>query len=195
MLMCQTAWSQRSYDAVMHERLEQIRAATYYSVDVTLGDPWRSFPDWDSLMPYYQYDIVYADGRYYECLSDSVIGQYPPRSPTHWLDCPWNFHPYQFLSDSAKTSDLLQLLKSDNPMIKVYSFSALVHRNEPGMFEVLLENLSDTTRILAMWGDVGEYNQVATLLIYRIKPTLTRDQSMALKDIIRRRYSYIETEW
>lgn len=187
-------FSQEKYDATLRQRLQQIESSGYFSVSITQDDIGRSFPDWDSAVVYYQYDIVYAKGRYYECQMDSVVGKYPPDNSLVWLYCPWNFHPYRFLQDSARVKDLYRELKSGNPMVRLYCFAALAFRKEKGLFEILKENLGDTARVLAMWGDVGANSQVVTVMIYYMKPHLSQQQWKSLLATIRQRHPYVEWE-
>ncbi len=106
-----------------------------------------------------------------------------------------NYHPYQFLRDSANVKDLRKLLKNGNAYIKVYSFAALNYRKENGLYEELLINLNGKTQIHTMTNDMGETWYPADLMINYISKSLTYEQRVELKSLISTKFSHLRTKF
>jgi hypothetical protein len=104
-----------------------------------------------------------------------------------------------FLKDSCTKDELLKLLNFENPLVRVRAFRAIVNRNEPDYFQILLSHLDDTTKV--MWwyfDDVADEFMVSDLMIRKVERErkLSRQQKDSLIDEVLTKHSYLETaEW
>jgi hypothetical protein len=181
-------------------RLAQIKKLEHYDDKVVGGidsaDYYdMSFPYWSDRDTFYTDDMARFKYCQYAALKDNV-GQRPDTSLTAWtlISGP---HPYLYLRDTANVDDLRKLLSDGHPYVKTYAFGALSFRHEPNLFSVIVENLSDTTRIEAWWGDSGSMVYPADLMIeYRVAH-FTESEKTKLTELVKQKYPYLNRglEW
>lgn len=186
--------SQQSYEQLFLLRLDEIKNLTYYNNNVVIykyGIGRFSFDKWDRNRVFYIDEMVVGDdGQVYHALKDSK-GKTPSNSPNEWQLSSFE-HPYFFLRDTARTEDLSKLLLSDNPYVKTYAFGALTKRKFPGLYEVMLDNLSDTTQISQLTEDYGYDVCPADLMILYILYDMTKRQRKNLLALIKTDYPHLE---
>ena len=104
-----------------------------------------------------------------------------------------------FLKDSCTKEELLRLLKFENPLVRVRAYRAIVNRNEPDYFPILLNHLDDTTKV--MWwyyDDAADYIMASDLMIRKAESEgeLTQSQKDTLIDVVLTKHTYLTTaEW
>lgn len=101
-----------------------------------------------------------------------------------------------FLKDSCTKEELLRLLNFENPLVRVRAYEAIVNRNEPDCFPILLNHLDDTAKV--MWwfyDDVVDEFMVSDLMIRKAvdKRKLTKPQKDSLIDVVLTEYTYLES--
>lgn len=195
-LIVPSCYSQDNYNARFRQRLEDIRALTYFDNGVVVYDDssgyGSTFPYWTPELDFYEDDIVtFKGGMSYRALIDNK-GKKPGTSPKEWalVDGP---HPYLYLRDSAGTQDLVQLLTSDHPYIRVYAFGALVSRNFDKQFQIVVDNLADTSRIDQMTSDYGYTVFPADLMLWYTIRNFDSSKKDVLRKLILTRYSHLIT--
>ncbi|SHG54719.1 hypothetical protein SAMN04488109_0767 [Chryseolinea serpens] len=189
----QQCYAQRSYDSILSVRLAEIKGQQAFDNGIVLYDEdsgyGSTFPLWDEAMAFYQDDMVVFKGRTYRALQDSK-GKRPSTSPQLWqLDK--EPMPYLFLRDTARIEDLRSLLKSNHPYIRTYALGALAYRKAGGLFQVVVDNLKDTTRMMQMTSDFGyEVCPADLMLEYTIKE-FNNAQKDTLKKLILTKYTHL----
>ncbi len=153
-----TCCSRDNYEDMLSIRLREIEKLELYDnsfVVYSEADGYGStFPRWKSDLDYYQDDMVIDDaGKMYRAIVDSKSKE-PVTSQRDWQLIPW-MHPYLFLRDTAKVEDLKKLLANTHPYIRAYAFAALANQDVDGLYDVILDNLADTTRMTQMTSDYG----------------------------------------
>ena len=103
------------------------------------------------------------------------------------------YNPYQFLRDSAKTSDLEKLLTSEHPYVRTYAFAALSFRNYRDVFEIVLNNLKDDTKIQCFTDDYGFESTVADMMIEYSVDKFDIGQKEMLAHLILTKYNHLNT--
>jgi hypothetical protein len=146
-----TCCSRDNNDALLSARLREIEELDYFDNGVVVftekSGYGSTFSRWQPDYDFYQDDVVFdSTARFYRALADN-IGKPPNSSPKEWEFLHRTTHPYFFLRDTARTDDLKRLLKHKHPYIRTYAFGALAKRDKEGLFNVIIDNLSDTTRI------------------------------------------------
>jgi hypothetical protein len=189
-------YSQRDYDSLLSARLQSIRTLRLFENTVVLFedtvDAGMDFPYWTADSLFYQDDVVkYKHRSHYRALTDNK-GKQPDISPKYWT-LYGQMSPYFFLRDTARTEDLVRLLKADHPYIRIFAFSALVWRKHNGLFQILVDNMADTTQINYFTGDVGEVGYPADLMISYIIHDLGVQQKDSLKKLIVTKHSHLNT--
>lgn len=186
-------YAQVAYDARLSSRLEEIKKLDFFNNDVVISDDTSryGFPRWDSMEEYYQDDLVTSKGETFRAIVDSK-GQKPGYSPNEWEFIHGTYHPYQFLRDTAKVDDLKKLLTHHHPYIRTYSFGALAHRKIDGLFKVIMNNLSDTTRIEQVTADYGYEVCPADLMIQYEMSEFSSEQKSTLKTLIMTKYPHLK---
>lgn len=183
-------------DTVLLNKLVSIRGEKHFRGDLITHEALNSnnsalFQRWDADVVYYQYDMVRVVGVYYECLSDSVVGMYPPQSPHQWRSDN-NDHPYLYLQDSARTEDLVELLSDTHPFVRLYSFGSLVNRYHPEIYSILLTHLSDSTSVLVTAGDTMGEEAVPSVMIWLAWTMLSSSQQETLRQLVKSKYHHIK---
>jgi hypothetical protein len=84
------------------------------------------------------------------------------------------------------------MLTHDHPYIRTYAFGALAHRNIDGLFEIIIDNLSDTTKIEQMTGDYGYDVCPADLMIQYQMSKFSNEQKKTLETLITTRYNHLK---
>jgi len=72
------------------------------------------------------------------------------------------------LSKNASEQELLFLTKHSNPIVKCYSFDILVNRRNKNSFNLLKNNLKDTTSVSTQFGCIGSSTRVNDYFIQSI---------------------------
>jgi len=194
-LISTCCYSQDSYQKLLSVRLNEIEKLSEFENSFVVLDESNAYgstyPFWEREAHYYQDDIVSEKGLIkYRAIRES-IGKNPGTSPNDW-GLIIVTHPYFFLRDTAKAEDLKKLLTHKHPYVRTYAFGALWYRNADGLFNVILENLSDTTRILQMTSDYGYEVCPADLMISYKLDQLTEEQKSQLKKLIETKYKHLE---
>lgn len=71
-----------------------------------------------------------------------------------------------FLEENATKDELIKLMDSKNPLLRIIAYRTIVNRQEPEYFDLLLRHLSDTARVKWwVFDDVLQYKQVSDLMI------------------------------
>ena len=101
----------------------------------------------------------------------------------------------RFLKENCSKEELLQLLECEVPLLRVISFRTLIIRKDKDYFKILLEHLSDTTKVIWTSGDLVNVEIVADLLIDEAKTTgiLTQTEKNTLLDSVLIKHSYLES--
>lgn len=192
-LIAANCYSQ-SYEELLTLRLEEIKKLTYFNNSVVVypkGSGYGStYDSWGIDRDFFENEMVVGkDGEFYMALVDNR-GKNPLESPNEWQLIPY-IHPYFFLRDTARTEDLSKLLSNPDPYIKTYAFGALANRNFNGLYDVLLKNLSDTTRILQMTSDYGYDVCPADLMIMYLMNNITSRQKKNILGLIETDYQHL----
>ena len=185
-----SCYAQDNYGNVLTRRLDQIRQLDTFDNGIVLHD-WPGWIPWESDLNFYEKDIVTFKYATYLAIADSK-GVIPGTAPKTWkvIRGP---HPYLFLRDSAKVDDLRKLLTSDHTWIKTYSFAALAYRKiDDNLFNVIIQNMPDTTQISQFSSDVIEDMYPAEMMIEYLLHDLTRKQKQTLNSLIDTQYKHLE---
>jgi hypothetical protein len=189
-------YGQGDYQSTLLRRVEQIRQLDIFDNSVVVYDDSSSYgstyPIWDPKADYFQDDMVaLSRGRMYRALVDSR-GKNPVSSSSEWalIGIP---RPYLFLRDTAQIDDLKSLLKSDHPYVRIYAFGALVHRQHGDLFEIVVDNLSDTTNVDQMTSDYGYTVRPADLMLWYSVHLFSRSQKDTLRKLILTKYNHLKT--
>ena len=186
--------AQEFYEAKLTSKLNEIRKLNSFDngVVVLTEEMNSDLPRWGSLANYYEDDLVTLDGGLiYRAVLDSK-GKDPSSSPNEWRLVQGR-HPYLFLRDTAKTEDLKALLSSDYPYIRIYAFGALAYRKYVGLFQIVIDNLNDTTRIQQYTGDYGYDVCPADLMLWYTVDQFSSEQKDILKKLILTKYIHLNT--
>lgn len=71
-----------------------------------------------------------------------------------------------FIEKNATKEELIKLMHSKNPLLRVIAYRTIVNRQEPEYFDLLIGHLSDTARVQCwVYDDVLEYQQVSEIMI------------------------------
>ncbi len=194
MIILLISCSRDNYEELLSVRIKEIEALQFfdnsYVVYIENEGYGSTYSRWTSDMEFYQDDMVLDSGGHtYRALTDSR-GKNPKTSPGQWKQIPWK-HPYFFLRDTAKTQDLKKLLTNKHPFIKTYAFAALAHKSSDGLFDVIIDNLSDTTRMAQMTGDHGFDVYPADLMISYTLSDLKTDEREQLQKLIDTKYNHL----
>lgn len=189
-------YSQDSYSITLSRRLEEIRKSDYFDNSVVVLDKetgyGSNFPYWTATAEFYADDIViFEGGMEYRALVDSR-GKNPCTSPKEWQRIS-RVRPYLFLRDTAKVNDLKELLFSDHPYIRIYALAALAYRKSENLFQVVLDNLNDTTRIEHITSDVGYTVFPADLMLWHTVNTLNIEQRNIIAKLLLTKYTHLNT--
>ncbi|MGC3943805.1 MAG: hypothetical protein QM762_04560 [Chryseolinea sp.] len=190
----------KNSDNILSARLDQIKKLDHYDDKIVSGVDSveyhdMSFPYWNSQDTFYTDDRTRFKYCQYAALKDNV-GQRPDITPASWtlINGP---HPYLYLRDTARVEDLRMLLSDGHPYVKTYAFGALAFRQEPKLFPVIVDNLSDTTKIDSWWGDSGGNVYPADLMIEYQVNQLTESEKTKLRELIKQNHPYLNRglEW
>lgn len=190
-------YSQTDYESTLRKRLNEIRELELFDNSVVVYDDTSyydiSYQRWDPHEEYYVDDIISLRGICYQAVVDNK-GKIPASSSKEWvLLAPIGSLPYRYLRDTARSEDLKLLLGSDHPYIRTYAFAALAHRKADGLFEIVLKNLKDTTRITQMTGDYGYDVSPADMMLSYSLAGFTNAQKDTLKRLILMKYSHLRS--
>ena len=105
-----------------------------------------------------------------------------------------------FLNDSCTKEELVKLLDFENPLVRVRAYRAIVNRNEPDYFSILLNHLDDTTKVTWWYfDDAASDFMVSDLMIRKVVGTrnlLSQPQKDILIDMVLTKHTYLRTaEW
>lgn len=71
-----------------------------------------------------------------------------------------------FLEENATKDELIKLMDSKNPLLRIIAYKSIVNRQEPEYFDLLLGHLSDTARVnFWVFEDELQYKQASDLMI------------------------------
>jgi hypothetical protein len=150
------------------------------------------FPYWSADSLFYADDVVKYKHRYhYRALHDNK-GRQPDISPNDWTSY-GERSPYFFLRDTARTEDLVNLLESDHPYIRIYAFGALAKRKQDGLFEVLVENMADTTKIDFFTNGPRDPACPADLMFWSIRNDFSEQEIDSVKKLVVIKHSHLYT--
>jgi hypothetical protein len=109
------------------------------------------------------------------------------------VEHPFNpYHPYQYFRDTVKTEDLIKLLTSDHPYVRTYAFAALDQRGYD-LFQIVLDNLKDTTRISSFTDDYGYDTTPPDMMLEYIAEKLKTKQKDTIAQLILTKYNHLNT--
>ncbi len=193
-VVCLSCSSQDKYHQRLGEVITEIRQLTEFDngmVTCTDSSGYGSmYPYWTVSREFYKDDIVaFQRGTAYRALIDNS-GKNPATSPNEWLMVHGS-HPYLFLRDSARLEDLMELVKSDHAYIRVYSFAALVHRKAGNLYQMVVNNLGDTTKIEQFTSDYGYTVYPADLMLWYTAADFSTAQKDALKEMMLTKHSHL----
>lgn len=98
-----------------------------------------------------------------------------------------------YFKDSCSKAELISLIWSQSAIAKVIAYRALVDRNESEFFELLKENLSDTTKVVWWYfDDAADEYTVADLMIQKAKRKLSSLQKDSLVELVLNKYLYLQ---
>lgn len=100
-----------------------------------------------------------------------------------------------FLKDSCSKEELLKLMNFENPLVRVSAYIAIVNRNEPNYFSILLNHLDDTTKVTWWYyDDAADKFMVSDLMIRKALESrnLSQDEKQILVDSILLKHSYLD---
>lgn len=103
-----------------------------------------------------------------------------------------SYHPYQYFRDTVKTEDLLKLLKSEHPYVRIYAFAALNQRDYD-LFQTVLDNLNDTTSISSFTDDYGYDTTPPDMILQYIAEKLNTKQKDTIAKLILTEYNHLNT--
>ena len=98
-----------------------------------------------------------------------------------------------FFRDSCTKDELTKLLSSENPILRITAFKAIVNRKEPDYFPILLNHLDDTAKV--MWwyfDDAGGDFTVSDLMIGSAERYLSPGQKDTLVDKVLNNHIYLD---
>lgn len=99
-----------------------------------------------------------------------------------------------FLKDSCTRAELLKLLYFKNPLVRVKAYAAIIDRNEPDYFQILLNHLDDTIKVTWWYyDDAADDFMVSDLMIRKALSRLSLNQKQTLIDSILLKHSYLGT--
>jgi hypothetical protein len=193
-LMLLICCSEDNYEDILSIRLREIEKSEMFDNSFVVYSETEgygsNFPKWSPDVDYYEYDVVLSSaGKMYEAIKESK-GKQPETSLNEWRLIPWR-HPYFFLRDTAKKEDLRRLLRDKHPYIRTYAFGALAHKDSEDLFNIILNNLADTTRMTQITGDVGFDVCPADLMISYELEKLTKEQTEQLRKLIETKYNHL----
>ncbi len=186
-----------SYRLTLQKRIEEIRSEQYYDNSVVVLDESSGYgsdwPVWDASEKYYKGDVARTPrAMFYEAIQDSK-GQDPTESPEYWTLNRFASHrPYLFLRDTAHVEDLLMLTSADHPYLRAYALGALAHRGYDSLFQLILRNLGDTTRVSEMTGDDGSDAFVSELILSYAMDKFNAIEKDSIRTLIRVKYDYLK---
>ncbi len=100
-----------------------------------------------------------------------------------------------YLRDSCTKEELLKLMLFENPIVRVLAFSAIINRNEPDYFPILINHLDDTSKVTLWYCDdaVADF-MVSDMMIGKVirAKKLNQFQKDSLVDIVLMKHSYLE---
>jgi hypothetical protein len=184
------AHGQSDYSAKLSEKVDEIRKMIYYDTDVVLYGEEQSvaadIPIWTASSEYKSNDSVSHNRFVYQALTDSK-GEDPELFPNKWKMVSGQ-HPYFFLRDSTTTEDLQKLLSDENRFVKCYAVGALARKKYPDLFNVVLENLMDTTTMVNVW---KLKVHPADIMTWYALPLFSSQQKDMLKKLVIRDYTHL----
>lgn len=100
-----------------------------------------------------------------------------------------------YIKDNCSKEELLNLLKCEDPILRVIAYRTLVNKNEKDYFKILLGHLSDTTKV-EWWycEDAADNFMVSDLLIRKAEDSrkLTQTEKSILVDSVLLKHSYLD---
>ncbi|MGV9004932.1 hypothetical protein [Flavobacterium sp.] len=100
-----------------------------------------------------------------------------------------------YIKENCTKEELLKLLKCEDPILRVIAYRTLVNKNEKDYFKILLEHLSDTTKV-EWWyyEDAANKFMVSDLLIRKAEDSrkLTQTEKSILIDSVLLNHSYLD---
>lgn len=102
-------------------------------------------------------------------------------------------HPYFYLLDSVKRDHLVLLTGYPNELVRVYSFRALSEKKDKGIFSIIVNHLSDTSKVEVWDYDYGWNSTVADQMINIGLRVLDTNQRDSLRDLIFLKYNFLNS--
>jgi len=101
-----------------------------------------------------------------------------------------------FIEKESSKEELLQLMRSESPLLRVVAYRAIVNRDEKDYFKILLGHLNDTTKVTWWYYEdaCGDF-MVTDLLIRKAEDRnkLSRSEKNILVDSVLTKHPYLET--
>jgi hypothetical protein len=187
--------SQTTYSETLTRRLDQIRSLDFYDNKVvTKIDSVEyhdlDYPYWKQTDTYYQDDMVRFKYQLYRVFTDSTKGHRPDTCWTDWA-LSGGPHPYLYLRDTATVNDLRKLMLDSHPYVRCYAFGALSFRKTDNLFDVIVDNLKDSTKIVEYSGDAGLNAYPADLMIEYEVDRFNEIEKKNLRTLIQSKYKYL----
>ena len=102
-------------------------------------------------------------------------------------------HPYFYLRDSSRIEDLRLLTSYPNELVRIYSFRVLVEKKDTSIFPVILNHLSDTSKVEVWDNDYRWNSTVADQMIYLGLRQLDSISKDSLRDLIFLKHNYLNS--
>jgi hypothetical protein len=186
-------FGQGDYQSSISRKINEIKKLAYYENSIVLFDYKEcygySIGCWNREVDYKEGDIVITRSSATYSAQLNNKGKDPTSSQREWKLL-YGPHPYLFLRDSATLDDLKSLLVSDHIYVRTYAFGALSYR-KLGLFEIIVDNLKDTTLINQTTQDSRYEVYPADLMIQYQVGTLSKKQKAILKDLILTKYKHL----
>ena len=106
-----------------------------------------------------------------------------------------------FLNDSCTKEELMHMINFSNPLVRIVAYRAIVKREEPDYFPILLNHLDDTAKVTWWYfNDAADDFMVSDLMIRQVIPEgkdkLTKLQKDSLIDAVLIRHNYLDmAQW
>jgi hypothetical protein len=102
-------------------------------------------------------------------------------------------HPYFYLRDSSKIDDLRLLTNYPNTLVRIYSFRVLAEKKDTSIFSIIINHLSDTSKVQVWDHDYGWSSSVADQMIrlgLRRLDSISRD---SIRDLVFLKHNYLNS--
>lgn len=103
-----------------------------------------------------------------------------------------------FLRVNCSKDELLRILNCNHPLLRIISYRTIVNRNEPDYFQILLNHLDDTAKVILIWDEDVVYNSmISDLMIEKLlyEKKMSRKQKDILIDSVLIHFSNLENAY